>query len=202
MKVAIDLDELKREQERIAKHIVLHDDFKRPVKTIAGFDVAYSGRQACCVGVVLDYQSMEILEKKATYAEINFPYIPTFLAFREAFIIIKTYKKIKNKPDILVLDGSGICHPRFCGLASHVGVLLNVATIGVTKKLLCGIIKGNKIFLNKELVGWKLGNIYISPGHKISPESAIDIIKYCMKDHRLPEPLYLADKYANEIKKG
>ncbi len=88
--------------------------------------------------VVLDYPSLEVMERVFSIEQVIFPYIPTFLSFREGPAIMSAFEKLKNRPDILMVDGAGINHPRRAGIATHIGVALDVPTIGITKKRLCG----------------------------------------------------------------
>jgi|Deesub1362A_J573_1020465.scaffolds.fasta_scaffold00094_63 deoxyribonuclease V len=194
-------------QQALAKRVILKDEFNKEL--IAGADLAYRGRTALCGVVVLEFSSLKIVEKKVTEVDIRFPYIPTFLAFREAYPIIEALSDIDF--DILMVDGHGIAHPRGMGIASHVGVEMNVPTIGVAKKLLCGEVLGEikvrkpiPIIYQKNKVGYafkpKKGvrPIYISPGHKISLDSALKLTISCIRDYKLPEPIRLAHLLANK----
>jgi len=194
---------LKNEQLKLAKKVITKDKFKR-IRLIGGCDCAFVKDKVISAIIICD-KDMDIIEKKYSISKIKFPYIPGFLSYREVPSLIMTYKKIKNKPDILICDCNGILHPRRLGAASHLGVLLNKTTIGVAKSLLLGKIKNNYIYVNNEKRGFRLKNknfkaVYISPGHKILLRTSIKIIKKLFKEHRLPEPLYLAHKYANEVK--
>jgi deoxyribonuclease V len=197
-------------QEHIAKKVSLKNGFSK-IKTIAGFDVAYLGEKAKVCGVVLDYRNLEIKEIVTHKFMAEFPYIPTFLSFREGPPIIEVYKMFKIKPDVLMIDGHGIAHPRKAGLASYIGVLLNKPTIGVAKSRLIGEYKepkkpfsATKLMLGKNQIGWVLKSgknykpIFISPGHKISFRSSLKITMRCIKDEKLPEPIRIADFYANK----
>lgn len=199
------IDILKEEQLKLAKKVILKDKFSR-IKLIGGCDQAFIKNKIISIIIVLDYKSLEIIEKKYSVLNSTFPYIPGYLSYREVPPIIKTYKKLKHKPDILLCDFNGILHPSFIGAASHLGVLLSICTIGVAKNLLCGKIKNNYIFINNKKVGYKLKNnfkpLYISLGHKISLKTSIKIIKKLIKNNRLPEPIRLAHEYANELKRS
>ncbi len=200
----IKLDKLKKEQILLSKKIILKDSVKK-IKTIGGCDNSFFSDKVISVIVVLNYKNLRIIEKKNTISKANFPYIPGYLSYREVPPIIKTYKKLKNKPDILLCDFNGVLHPRKIGAASHLGLLLNIPTIGVAKNLLCGKIKDNYVFVNNEKRGYALKNknykpIYISPGHKITLEKSIKIVKHCLKN-KIPEPIRLAHNFANKKKK-
>lgn len=211
-----DFNKLKETQKKIAEKVILKDSFKfSKLKTVAGFDLAFHNKKVICVAVVLDFKTMEVLEKRYTISEEKFPYISNFLMFREGPPIIDTYHELKNEPDVLLIDGSGILHPLKSGVATYVGVSLDKPTIGVIKKLLCGEVFEGKIYLEKdtiegkvkelrgERIETKIGSrpIFVSPGHKITINTAVKVIEGCMRDnHKLPEPLRLAHKYADRIR--
>jgi len=135
---------------------------------------------------------------------VKFPYILTYLSFREIPIIEKLIESainsgIEKSKILLMTDGNGILHPNGIGIASHIGVELDIATIGVAKGLLCGETVNKEIFINGKLAGKKIGKIYVSPGHKISLNTAVSVVKKFLK-YSIPEPIRLAHIYANEIK--
>ena len=142
--------------------------------------------------------------KKVT---VNHPYIPGLFMLIEGKPLLRIIRLLKNQFDVLIIDGHGILHPRKCGLASYVGITIDKPTIGVAKNLLCGsILENSYIEFNKTILGYRLKNnrkyIYISVGHKISLETAIDIVKQLIKkSYFIPEPLRIADinskKYSN-----
>ncbi len=209
----MDLDHLIKLQNDLTKKLVLEDVFDK-IKTVGGADLAYKDDDVFSSAVFLDYNTLEIMEKAAVKTKTDFPYIPTFLSFRELEPIIKALKALQIPPDILLVDGHGIAHPRRMGIASHLGVLLNIPTIGVAKRLLCGEVEG-RIELGKALpiihrieqVGWAVKTkkatkpIYVSPGNMVSLDSSLKIVLQCIKKHKLPEPSRLAHKYAAEAKK-
>ncbi|UCC91917.1 MAG: endonuclease V [Candidatus Aenigmatarchaeota archaeon] len=201
----IDLDNMRKEQLEISKKVILTDKTPGEIKTIWGFDVSYSGEKAYSAGVVLDSETLELIEKRVVKTRAEFPYIPTFLSFREGPLIMKAYERLKNKPDVLIINGQGVAHPLRAGLATHVGVILNKPTIGIAQKRLVGEheIPENpgdfsKLVFKGEQVGWFLKTkkfcnpIFVSPGHMISLEKTLDIAKKCVKSSKLPEPLRLA----------
>ena len=200
-------EELIEKQEEIRKKVLLIDNFRTPIRVIGGVDQAFIDDVVISCIVVCEYKTFEIKEVTYSKMKVKFPYIPGFLAFREGPVIAKTWKKLKSKPDILLVDGNGILHPRMAGLASHIGVLLNVATIGVAKSLLCGKVKNGKVYIDEKQVGFELVTkkgckpIYVSPGHKVSIKTSVEIVKSCLKGYKLPEPLRLAHIYVNKIKK-
>ncbi|HDH27928.1 MAG TPA: endonuclease V [Euryarchaeota archaeon] len=199
-------------QKGLKKDLVLEDDFSQ-IRMVGGADVSYAGGLAYSAVVVLDYGDMQLIGEETSKSKITFPYVPSFLSFREAPPITKSVSRLKRKPNVLLVDGHGIAHPRGIGLASHVGVLLDIPTIGVAKNILVGdhtapevVGEVSEIIYNKRQVGFAVKTrkgskpIFISPGHKVSLESSFLIVKNCLRGHRLPEPLRLAHTLSNQAK--
>jgi len=195
------LKKLRQEQSKLKNRIKLEKLLVTDNLTVAGIDVSYQGQKAKGVYVLLD-KNFEILEQKTIICKINFPYIPTYLSYRELSVILKLMRLTKNKPDILMIDGNGILHPLRMGIATHAGILLNTRTIGVAKSLLSTNrrtfgasydlkIENNFIKDGNEIIGFVLGKNYISPGHKTDLGTSIEIVKLFMKNKQ-PEPIRLA----------
>jgi len=198
--------ELKKEQIKLARKVSLKEE-KNEINLIAGVDQAFFGKKIISAIVVLDYKTMEFKEQKYAVVDEKFPYVSGFLSYREGPAIIEAYNKLENVPDLLIMEGSGILHPRKMGMASHVGLLIDKPTIGITKTLLCGEVKNGKVLMNNEILGFELrtkehGNpIYVSPGHKITLEKSLEIVKKLIKPpHKLPEPLHLAHRYSDKLR--
>lgn len=211
-------------QRKLVKRLKLVPDFKvDEIKTVAGIDVSFPGEQSLAAMVVMRFPELEVLEQEIATVKTNFPYIPGLLAFREAPPIIECAKRIKSEPDVLLVDGQGIAHPRHFGIACHIGLLLDKPSIGCAKSWLLGEKqgypplpsipkeKGAIAYLSdgKGIVAAALRSaegkapIFISPGHKIDLETAIQIIQKTIKDgQRLPAPLLAAHNLATESKKG
>lgn len=200
-------------QKLVASRATAEDDFSE-IWLIAGVDQAFVDENIISGVVVLDYSTFEVVERVYSIEPVSFPYIPTFLSFREGPAIVHAYKKLKVIPDILMVDGVGLNHPRRAGLATHVGVVLDVPTIGVTKKILCGtgkepsaVCEANPLIYKRQKVGWLLKPnkqsrmIIVAPGHRISLESSLSIVKECLRGYKLPEPIRLAHEYVNGLKK-
>lgn len=199
------LKQLEELQKQLSSKVILKDVFDlNMIKFVGGADVAYKNDRGCAAVVVLTYPELELAEKIVFTGRVSFPYIPGFLSFREGPLIEKAYNKLKIRPDVLLVNGNGIMHFRFFGLASHVGVMLDIPTIGITQNLLCGSVKDDYVYYKNRLVGYKYlskegcKDIYISPGHMISFKTAISITKTSLRQHKLPEPLYFADKLSKE----
>lgn len=206
----VDLEELIRIQKKIAEMVIKRDSFSK-LDTIAGCDVSFTrGEWACAACVVLDYHDLNIVKQRTRQVRLKFPYLPTFLAFRELEAMLKVLHGIET--DVYMVGAHGIAHPRRAGLASHLGVLLDRPTLGVAKSKLCGEAeepgekKGNFSPLkdNGETIGAVVRTreggrpVYVSVGHKISLSSAIRITLETTRDHRLPEPLRLAHTIATK----
>jgi deoxyribonuclease V len=199
------LKKLRDEQINMGKDVVLDDAFEK-IETVAGVDVAYSGNNAYAALVVFDYNTKRITDEKTVKTKIDFPYISTYLSFREYPVIEKLVKSLKEKPTVLMIDGNGVLHPFGIGLASHAGILLNIPTIGVAKTLLCGRPEFtpesegdfSRIIYKNKIIGFCLKSsknakpIFVSPGHKISFESSLKVVKRFCK-YRVPEPIRIAD---------
>lgn len=205
---------LLRAQELVRQRAILHDDHATP-RFIAGVDQAFIEDTIISGIVVLDYESFEVVEEVHHRGNVEYPYIPTFLSFREGPAIVSAFGKLQHTPDILMVDGCGINHPRFAGLATHIGVALDVPTIGVAKNILCG--KGDEpmevgdvssLVFEDSQVGWLIKScgrcrpIVVAPGHRVSMDGALEITKYMLSGHKLPEPCMLAHRYVNRLKKS
>ncbi len=211
----IDTNILIKIQNKLAKKIVLKP-FNLPKEYyVAGFDISFSGNNGYGVCVIVN-KNMDIVEKIAIKKTILFPYIPTFLAFREMPIMIELYKKIKNKPDLILVDGNGIIHPRRCGIAVHFGIITKKPTIGVAKSHLYGKYKEpqNKRFSYSQvydeynnIIGVAIRTkenskpIFVSPGNMIDIKSSINVLKKLTLHYRIPQPLRLAHIEANRYRK-
>lgn len=201
----INIKKLKEDQIKLAKKISHSDQFEK-IEKIAGIDYVYTEEDIICAIVVLNYKTLEVIEKKYAVEEQKFPYIPGFLSFRVASVTTKAIEMLNNKPDIMMISANGILHPRKIGAASVFGLTNDIPSIGVSKKKLCGEEIDDSIYINKEILGKKIITkenakpVFVSPGHKISLKSTMEIVKIMLKGHKLPEPLYLAHKYGNKIK--
>ncbi|HIQ03072.1 MAG TPA: endonuclease V [Desulfurococcales archaeon] len=206
----IDLNRAKHVQELLARMVVLNDIFTYPPKFIGGLDISYRRSLACAVCIIMEYPSLKLVRKKVYIDEVRVPYIPTFLAFRELpFYITLCYEFKKRRDIVFLVDGHGLSHPRMFGIASHLGVVLDIPTIGVAKKKLAGtsrIVNGVEyITINNLAVCMKLQHnklhkpLYVSIGHGVSLKTAVEIVKNTLKSGHLPEPIRIADKISRDI---
>ena len=205
--------------EIAAKSLIRDDQNLNELKLIAGADQAFffdseSKERIISAVVLLNYPSLKFVDHAYAVMPVDFPYISGLLAFREAPAILTAFRTLDTKPDLLILDGGGINHPRFAGLATHVGVTLDIPTIGVTKSPLCGT--GNIpteegeaciIKYHDREVGYYLKSkkackpIVVAPGHKVSVDTSLKLAKNCIRTHKLPEPIRIAHLCANMIKR-
>jgi deoxyribonuclease V len=206
------LEEAREIQQQLRTQVITEDQFKE-VRYVAGVDVGFEENYAISKAavVILTFPELKLVESQAAKIATTFPYIPGFLSFREIPAILKALEKLTLIPDIIFCDGQGIAHPRRLGIASHLGVLIDLPTIGVAKSLLVG--KHSELALEKgswqplqdqgEIIGAVLRSrtnvrpLYISIGHKISLPTAIDYVLCCLTKYRLPETTRLADKLAS-----
>lgn len=202
----IDLEKLKEEQLKLSKKVIVNDSFEK-LEIVGGADCSYNGEEIIAAIAVCDYKTMSLKEKAYSISKAKVPYVKGYLAYREGPAIAEAYGKLEAKPDVMFYDGHGISHPRRFGLASHMGVLLEQASIGVAKQLLTGEIKGNIVYIDKEARAEIIATrehskpIYVSPGHRISLKTSVELVEECIRfPHKLPEPLHLAHKYANETR--
>lgn len=177
------------------------------IRTVAGVDVSYGevGRAAV---VVLSFPALEVLEEVAFEGAVRFPYVPGLLSFREGPLALAALERMKTPPDVLMFDGQGYAHPRRLGLASHLGVYLDMPSIGVAKSRLVGtyaepgpnIGDRSPLVHRGEVVGVALRTklrtnpLFVSAGHKLDLETAVAVVLRSLRGYRLPEPTRLADK--------
>lgn len=213
----VNIEEAIRIQKSLKDRVIPKNTFSQ-VKTIGGGDVAYSKKRDRLFGaiVVLSFSKMETIDIAMAYGKISFPYVPGLLSFREGPILIKTFQKLKIKPDLMIYDGQGIAHPRGFGLASHLGLWFDLPSIGCAKTPLLdefispGPSKGSFELIQRE--GKEVGAVlrtkdeikplFISPGHGIDLLTSIQIILTACHGFRIPEPLRRAHQLSREILHG
>ena len=230
-------------QRRVADAARFHDDIgfdpaavgvtgdaslagDRPL--VAGVDQAFFDDRA--VSAVVCLRGDEVVERAHAVTDLSVPYIPGLLSFREGGPILAAFETLDSTPDLVVFDGSGRIHFRQAGLATHLGVVLDVPSVGVAKTLLCGRVEGD---VDGRPEGWRapvvadgtvdapagtvlgyayqsrqyeskpvINPLYVSPGHRVSATTAVDLVERLCAGYKLPEPTRLADRYADECKKG
>jgi len=197
-----------RLQLQLSKNVVQEDRFGE-VKRIAAADVAFPQKKARAVVCLFSYPQLELVEQTIIEEEIVFPYVPGLLSFRETPPLLSAFRRLKGEPDLLIIDGQGVAHPRRFGIASHIGILLDKPTIGCAKTVLFGRPAsdlGQKRGATTELIGddgevigmllrTKDGvkPLVVSVGHKISLASAVKFVLTLCGKYRIPEPQRIAD---------
>ncbi|TEA27612.1 deoxyribonuclease V [Candidatus Schmidhempelia bombi str. Bimp] len=213
-RMKIDIQKLKAIQLDYAERVIRYDvlDFVTPT-LIAGTDVGFEdgGAITRAAIAVLNYPDLTLLEYQVARLPTEFPYIPGYLSFREYPALVAAWKKLRCKPDLVIVDGQGIAHPRRLGIASHLGLLLDIPTIGVAKRRLCGthqilsseVGSSTPLMDDHERIGFVLQSkarckpLYISLGHRISDTTALTWIQRLLRGYRLPEPTRWADAIAS-----
>lgn len=209
----VTLEEAIAIQEQLRSQVITEDKFKEPVQYVAGVDMGFEsdGTISRAAVAVLSFPDLQVIETTLAYRPTTFPYIPGFLSFREIPAVLDALEKIKTIPDIILCDGQGIAHPRRLGIASHLGILIDIPTIGVAKSLLIGKhqelpeTRGSwqPLIDRGETIGavlrtrTKVKPVYVSSGYKVSLPTAIDYVLRCTPKYRLPETTRIADKLAS-----
>jgi deoxyribonuclease V len=208
-----DLEQAVHVQQNLSKRIILTWD-NRPVQTIAGIDVSVPGVIVHAAISVLSYPQLTRLTTVTGEASQGFPYVPALLAFQVGPAILEAWEKLKQTPDLVMIHGHGIAHPRGFGLASHIGLWLNIPTIGVAKTRLygrhteVGPLEGDWSEIHDEhnpklVIGAAVRiqpdvkPVYVSPGHLVDISHAVDYVSSCCRDFRMPEPLRIAHQAAS-----
>ena len=199
-------------QQQLRGEVITSDQLE-PVQYVAGVDVGFEagGTISRAAVAVLSFPSLQLQESALARRPTTFPYVPGFLSFREIPAVLDALEKIKNLPDLILCDGQGIAHPRRFGIACHLGLIVDIPTIGVAKSLLIGKHeevpeqRGNwQPLINRgELIGAVLRTrtgtkpLYVSSGHRVSLPTAIEYVLGCTPKYRLPETTRIADKLAS-----
>jgi deoxyribonuclease V len=208
------IDEAKTVQAALKDSVKIVPLRKKP-ELIAGVDAAFAGDKVIAVASLYRYPDLINLEDTFAILICPFPYIPGFLSFREGPAIIEALHGLKRTPDVILVDGQGIAHPKKLGIASHIGALLDMPTIGCAKSRLVGEYKEPKprrgsrsaLKYNGETVGSVLRTrdgvrpLFVSPGHRIDLDSCIKLVLGCTRGYRIPEPLRRADFLSKKLKR-
>ncbi len=204
-----------RIQERLRRDISLINS-ARKVRSVAGADVSYSrgGGDGIAAMVVFSYPDLDLMDEAFARGKVSFPYIPGLLSFREAPLLIEAFQRLQRLPDVVLYDGQGIAHPRSLGLASHMGLLLDLPSVGCAKKKLVGDfgdvgLQGGStspLRMNGKIIGAVIRTrrgvkpVFVSPGHRIDMESSIRLVLGTCRGFRLPEPLRQAHLTVKKIR--
>ncbi len=184
-------EHMQEAQRRLREKIVVEEP--KNVKTAVGVDVSYWGDFGVGAALVLNDRG-QVLEQKTWVGEVLFPYVPTYLAFREMPFVWNALRDLEF--DVILADGHGWIHPRRMGEATHFGVVLDAPSVGVAKSHLVGREEDGRVFVDGKHVGWKVGSAYVSPGNKMTVDGALRVAKQFWKSGKQPLPLLLAHKTA------
>ena len=229
--------EMKRLQHELAEEAVFADDFEAPEALgthsgppVAGVDQAFrTGDSEAAVSAAVLVRGERVVERASAVREAGIPYIPGLLSFREGEAVLAALRALSGEPAVTLVDGSGRVHFREAGLATHVGVALDVPTVGVAKSLLCGqprrsvegLETGERVAIEADgdvtapdgtVIGYAvqtrqfdspnrhINPVYVSPGHRVSAATAADVVLGCTAGYKLPEPTRLADAAADDLR--
>ncbi len=214
----VDFPTAREIQSRLQQQLVLTDTISfADIQWVAAADVSFNrfGKVLYGAVVIMRFPELEIVETHVERAEVTFPYVPGYLSFREAPVILKIMERVRTTPQVLLCDGQGIAHPRGFGLASHLGLFLDLPTIGCAKSLLVGEYQEpapergafSPLIFQGQTVGHVLRTrsgvkpIFVSVGHKISLKLATDVVLACAPRYRIPEPIRQAHRLVNEFRR-
>lgn len=211
IKRGIPIEEFKAEQRRLAKLVVAKDSINfDTAKLFGGIGIENANNQLV-VGIVVTDDSFQLVEQKFSVGKPALPYIPGFRAYRELKLILNCYNKLQTKPDVVFIKAHGQLHPRKLGLASHLGLAIDNAVVGVATSLLDCNVQGDNVYMfdasgKEKLVGKLVQTkpqskpVIVSVGHKISLATAVKLVrKLTVSPYKLPMPLVMANKYARKV---
>jgi deoxyribonuclease V len=189
-------------------NLVIKTNLLQDVKYVAGVDLSVrrTSKTATASVVLLSYPDLEIIDIQTASGDLEFPYVPGLLSFRELPLTLAAFEKLTISPDLVIVDGQGIAHPRRFGFASHLGVLIDIPTIGCAKSRLCGSCTEpengpgdySNLIDKDEIIGAVLRTrhgvkpLFVSVGHKVSLDTAVTWVINCCRGYRLPQPTRLA----------
>lgn len=211
---ARNIKQAKKIQDNL-RQLVRIRPFRGKVTTVAGVDAAFTEDKVIAAACLFRYPDFILSEETFSIMKTPFPYIPGFLSFREGPAVVKTLKKLRKRPDVVLFDGQGIAHPQGLGMASHIGVILELPTIGCAKSKLVGeydepgiprgswnpLRSGNKTIGSVVRTRDNIKPVFVSPGHLIDLQTSITIVLKTAQRYRLPEPIRHSDLMCKKIKK-
>ncbi len=204
-------------QEKLRKRVALEDRFDA-IRFVAGADVAFDPKTNVAFAGVIVYRfpELEEVERRTARRKLRFPYVPGLLSFRESPVLLAAFARLATEPDLILVDGHGLAHPRLFGIACHLGVLFNKPTIGCAKSLLVGDYaepgsrrgSASPLVFRGERVGVVLRTrenvkpIFVTQGHRVSLDSAVRLVRRCLDGLRIPKPTREADRYVRELRRA
>lgn len=209
--------EAMRLQETLRERVERQDRFGT-LRFVAGADLAFDPETNLAFAGVIVYQFPQLreVERRAARRTLRFPYVPGLLSFRESPVLLAAFEQLRTEPDLILVDGHGVAHPRRFGIACHLGLLLDRPTIGCAKSILVGeaaepgVRAGSTAPLvdKGETVGMVLRTrdrvkpIYVTTGHRVSLESAVRIARQCLDGFRIPKPTREADHFVRDLRRA
>ena len=206
------------EQERL-RSLLQREPLPPSLRFVAGADCSFNRFGKIFWGgfIVCDVQdSFRVVDRSVVEMEVDFPYLPGLLGFREVPVLCEAYARLATKPQVTLVDAHGTAHPRRFGSAAHLGVALGIPTAGCAKSRLCGEYEDpgeergawSALFLGGEIEGAVLRTrvgvapVFVSPGHRCDLASAIALVAKCAQRYRIPQPIRLAHELVNEARRG
>ncbi len=188
-------------QRQLRERVLIQPLVRQP-QVIAGIDVSIKAEYGCAAVVLLTYPDLTPFQSVTAEEAVSFPYVPGLLAFREGPVVLAALERLADRPDLLMFDAQGLAHPRRMGLATHLGILLDVPAVGCAKSLLCGEYREpgarrgswSPLLDGDEVIGAALRTrdgvqpVFVSVGHRVDLETAIALVLNCTTRYRLPEP--------------
>ncbi len=209
--------EAMRLQEQLGERVVLEDRFEG-IRFVAGADLAFDPKTDLAFASVIVYRFPELaeVERRSARKKLRFPYVPGLLSFRESPVLLAAFTRLRTEPDLILIDGHGRAHPRLFGIACHLGLLLDKPTIGCAKSLLVGESEepGRRAGSTSPLTfkGQRVGTalrtrddvkpIFVTPGHRVSLETAVKLVRQCLDGTRIPKPTREADHACRELRRA
>jgi deoxyribonuclease V len=212
---AADPQEAEKIQQTLCRHCILERTIDIcEIRLVAGADAAYERDTVYAAVVVMKFPGLEIVEKTCTVQEVPFPYIPGLLSFREGPAVLDAFSCLTTVPDLIFINGHGYAHPKRFGLASHVGLVLDIPSVGVAQRLLIGSVtlpgavrgSAEPVLDNAGVIGMAVRTVtgakpvFISAGHKVDLAQAVDLALKTTTVHRITEPIWNADQLARQCR--
>jgi len=209
--------EARRVQERIPPAVIRRDRLGR-VRTVAGADIALRGDNGYAGVILYSFPELEEIERVSATGKLRFPYVPGLLAFREIPLLCEAFARLAQKPDLILADAHGWAHPRRAGMACHLGLVLDIPTIGCAKSVLVGHYKmpaaarGSTAALKDkkndktEVIGRVVRTrtgvkpVFVSCGHRVSLPTAVRLVLACSDGYRIPKPQREADHWVKQLR--
>jgi len=204
-------------QQELRGRLVLEDRMTRDIRVVAGADISCTrgDDRVYAAVVLLDAESLYVVEEATYCGRTSFPYIPGLLSFREGPALLQAFGKLRGRPDVVLFDGQGIAHPRGFGLAAHLGLVLDVPAVGCAKTRLTGsfeepgvrrgqfspLVHDGRVIGSVLRTKDRVKPVFVSPGHRVGQERAVEIVLQCSRRYRIPEPTRQAHILVNKMRK-